>query len=207
MIRAETQSPSFAFFAMTGGMSKLPDLKARLRTSGKSQVALAQYLGITKDSVGRLVNGQRKAEAEELQRALAFLDGEIAPAAPAFQQINVYGYAAAGGDDRIMIADDRVLDRIEVPMGLARGEIFGIRVAGDSMEPRLYSGEIVIVSRDLRPSRMGDCVVELRDGTALVKQYRGERDGVLFLHQYNPDQEVKIEASKVRAIHAVVYRR
>jgi phage repressor protein C with HTH and peptisase S24 domain len=107
----------------------------------------------------------------------------------------------------VAIATDQVLDRIEIPAGLTRGEAFAIRVSGDSMEPRLYSGELVIVGKGVPPQKNGDCVVELRDGSALVKQYRSQKDGVVFLHQLNPDQELRLDAAKVRAIHAVLYRR
>ena len=183
------------------------DIKRRLRESGRSQVALGKFLGVTKDSVGRLVNETRKIEADERDRITAFFAGEPSEPSPAFVRLDVYGYAAAGGDDRVAIAEDRVVDRIEVPVGMVRGDAFAIRVAGDSMEPRLYSGEIVIVARNMAPTRNGDCVVETKDGSAVVKQYRGQRDGVVFLHQYNPDKEVRIKADDVRAVHAVLYRR
>lgn len=144
--------------------------------------------------------------AEEAEKIESFFAGDE-PAGPAFELIDVYGYAQAGGEDRIGLASDQVIDRIEVPAGLVRGRAIGVRVAGDSMEPRLYSGETVIIGLNMSPQRDRDCVVEFHDGTGIVKQYKGQRDGVVFLHQYNPDSEVRVDASKVKAIHAVVYRR
>ncbi len=145
-------------------------------------------------------------EADEARRIEAFF-GDDAPQPAAYVQIPVYGYAAAGGADRVAIANDQVLDRIEIPAGMTRGDTMAIRIAGDSMEPRLYSGELVIVERNVPPDRNGDCVLELADGSAIVKQYRGQRDGFYFLHQYNPDEEVRIPITSTRAIHAVKYRR
>lgn len=199
------QCQNVAVFAKTGGM-KPPEIRDRLRRSGRSQAALGRAIGKSKDSVSRLMNGQRSMDVEEAAAIRDFFSEGDEPR-PQFVQIPVYGYAAAGGEDRIAIADDRVLDRIEVPFGLIRGEAVAIRIAGDSMEPRLYSGETVIVGLGVPPQRNGDCVVEMRDGTALVKQYRGSRDGTVFLHQLNPDREVRVESSKVKALHAVVYRR
>lgn len=185
---------------------KPPEIRDRLKRTGRSQAALARAIGKSKDSVSRLMTGQRGMDVDEAAAIRDFFsDGTEQP--PQFVQIPVYGYAAAGGEDRIALADDQVLDRIEVPYGLVRGDAVAIRVAGDSMEPRLYSGEMVIVGLGVPPQRNGDCVVELRDGSALVKQYRGSRDGTVFLHQLNPDREVRIESSKVKALHAVVYRR
>ncbi len=186
---------------------KPPEIRERLEQSGRSQRALAAHLGISKDSMSRLLLDKRNMEVTELERIKEFFEGDQAEATPQFVQIPVYGYAAAGGDDRISIADDRVIDRIEVPAGLVRGEAMAIRVAGDSMEPRLYSGEIVIVGVNTPPARNGDCVVEMRDGTALVKQYRGQRDGRIFLWQYNPENQIDLDATKVKRMHAVLYRR
>lgn len=205
MIRAETQYRDIAFFAKTGGM-KPPEIRARLKDTGRTQAALGRAIGKSKDSVSRLLTGQRALEVDEAEAISAFF-GEDQPAGPTFVQIPVYGYAAAGSDDRVSIASDQVLDRIEIPAGLTRGEAFAIRVSGDSMEPRLYSGELVIVGKGVPPQKNGDCVVELKDGSAVVKQYRSQKDGVVFLHQLNPDREVRLEAVKVRAIHAVLYRR
>jgi phage repressor protein C with HTH and peptisase S24 domain len=205
VIRAQTQYQNVAFFAMTGGM-KPPEIRARLERSGRSQIALGRYIGKSKDSVSRLVKGERGLDVEEAEKIAEFFGDDVEPRAQ-FTQIPVYGYAAAGGDDHISIAGDLVLDRIEVPLGLTRGAAIAIRVAGDSMEPRLYSGELVIVGLGVPPTRNGDCVVELRDGSAIVKLYKGQRDGAVFLAQLNPAQEVRIDASKVKAIHAVLYRR
>jgi SOS-response transcriptional repressor LexA len=205
VIREQMQYRDVAFFARTGGM-KPPEIRARLKETGRSQAALGRAIGKSKDSVSRLLAGQRSLDVEEAEAIRSFF-GEDQPAGPVYVQIPVYGYAAAGGSDRVALASDQVLDRIEIPAGLTRGEAFAIRVSGDSMEPRLYSGELVIVGRGVPPQKNGDCVVEMRDGSALVKQYRSQRDNVVFLHQLNPDEEIKVDATKVRAIHAVLYRR
>ena len=160
-----------------------------------------RHLGLSRDSMSRLMNDRRRITAEEAEQIRDFFAADET-AGPKFVTIPVFGYAAAGGEDRVAIANDRELERIEVPAGLTRGEAFGIRVAGDSMEPRLFSGEIVIVDRGVKPAKYGDCVVELNDDTALVKQYVSQRDGWLFLHQFNPDESVKVEASRIRALHA-----
>ena len=50
-------------------------------------------------------------------------------------------------------------------------------------------------------------VVEYRDGTGIIKQYRGQRDGKVYLYQYNPEREFPIEGAQVKAVHAVLFRR
>lgn len=185
---------------------KPADIKARLDRTGRKHSALAAHLGISKDSVSRLVNGQRDPSYDEVQAIEKFF-ADDAETGPRLIDIPVFGYAAAGGEDRVALANDAVLEHIKIPEGLAKGEIMAIRVAGDSMEPRLFAGEVVIVGRNLGPARDRDCVVEFRDGTAVVKQYQGQREGFIFLRQFNPDKEVRYDATKVRAVHAVLYRR
>jgi phage repressor protein C with HTH and peptisase S24 domain len=180
------------------------DIQAMLARSGRSQSDLGRFLGISKDSVYRLVNGRRKLEAGEAERLKGFFEPETGPR---YDVLNVFGYAQAGGDDRVSLASDHVIDRLEVPSGLVRGRAIAVRVAGDSMEPRLFSGETLIIAIDRPPERDRDCVVEFLDGTAIVKTYKGTRDGWVHLMQYNPEKAVKVQASSVRAIHAVMYRR
>lgn len=205
MIRAETQYPPVAIFANFGRM-KPPEIRSRLRETGRTQAALALHLGKSKDSVSRLVAGQRSMDVEELEAVKSFF-GDDQPVAPAYIQIPVYGYAAAAGDDRVMIASDQVLEHVEIPAGLTRGDAIGIRVAGDSMYPRLFSGELVIIERNVPPVRNKDAVIEMKDGSAIVKEYRGQKDGIVFLHQYNPEGEVRVPLIQVRNMHAVKYRR
>ncbi|WP_304271187.1 S24 family peptidase [Brevundimonas naejangsanensis] len=209
VIRDNYQYERVAFFATPSRM-KVEDVHRRLRSTGRRQADLARHLGVSKDSMSRLMKGPaekggRRMTADEAQRIEAFFSDESS--GPTFEMIDVYGYAQAGGEDLIGMASDQVIDRIEVPAGLVRGPTIGVRVAGDSMEPRLFSGETVIIGLHVPPQRDRDCVVEFHDGTGIVKQYKGQRDGVVFLHQYNPDKEVRIDASKVKAIHSVAYRR
>ena len=61
---------------------------------------------------------------------------------------------------------------------------FGVRVAGDSMEPRFHSGQTVWVHQQptLAPGEIG---VFLYDGSAYLKQLRRD-GGRVFLHSLNP---------------------
>ncbi|HZL00491.1 MAG TPA: S24 family peptidase [Caulobacteraceae bacterium] len=182
------------------------DIKERLERSGRSQSALGRHLGRDVHHVGRLIRSPRELTPSVAAQVESFFATDV-PADPGTIRIPVFGYAAAGGEERISLASDHVFDEIEVPIGLVRGDAMGIRVAGDSMEPRLFSGELLIVARGVAPARFGDCVVELRDGTAVVKQYRGQRDGKVYLYQFNPEREFPVEGALVKALHAVVYRR
>ncbi len=156
------------------------------------------------------MTGDRKGlkvdEAAAIEQVLLEFEGRTAPRPTTL--IPLLGYAAAGGGDRIAWALDRPLDWVEAPpIRDSDVEVVAIRVAGDSMEPRLFSGEMIYVGLNLAPARGGDCVIEFRDETALVKSYYGRKDQMIFAHQYNPEEQLKFPESSVKGLHAVLWRR
>lgn len=185
------------------------DWRARLRAVGRSETELATRINKSKSSVSRIMTGERKdlrqGEIEAIEAALAEFEGR--PARPP-GLIPLLGYAAAASPDRISWNIDRPLDWVEAPpIRESSTEILAIRVSGDSMEPRLFAGETIYCGLNLSPARGGDAVIEFNDDTAVVKSYFGRRDGVIFTRQYNPEGELKFEETKVRALHAVLWRR
>lgn len=69
-------------------------------------------------------------------------------------------------------------------------------VHGDSMEPTVSSGQIVLVNRlafVTRPPRTGDVVVvehPLHPGALVVKRLAGAQDGRFFLRGDNPSHSI-----------------
>ncbi len=147
----------------------------------------------------------RQTETQAIEQALAEMEGRSSRPAG---MIPLLGYAAAGGTDLIVWNADDPVQWVEAPPMLdGSSDILAIRVSGDSMEPRLFAGEVIYVGRKLAPSRNGDAVIEFNDGTAVVKSYGGTRQGYVFARQYNPDSELRFDASTVKAVHAVLWRR
>lgn len=120
-------------------------------------------------------------------------------------RLKVFGYAATSDGDRIAIASDRVLDMLQLPAGLDLDpeEYFVVLPIGSSMEPRIFAGEPQVVRRGYPPARDKKCLIEFSDGTAVIKAYRGQKDGRVFAEQYNPAKVVDFDASSVKAIHAI----
>lgn len=75
--------------------------------------------------------------------------------------INVLGRVAAG----IPIdAIENIIDTEEISEDMARnGEYFGLQIHGDSMEPRMYEGDVVIV-RQQDDAESGDIVIAMING-------------------------------------------
>lgn len=68
------------------------------------------------------------------------------------------------------------------------GEYFGLQVKGDSMEPRIKSGDVVIV-RKQSDADDGDLVIALVNGDdAVVKRLKKYKDGIALISN-NPAYE------------------
>lgn len=120
-------------------------------------------------------------------------------------RIPVYGYAAAGGEDRIAYTEDRVLEYFDPPpFWNGAGDLIYVRLVGDSMEPRYFSGEIIPIRMNVPPAKGQDALLLFNDATALVKNYVGQRDGKVFVRQYNEPKDIAYEGASVRSLHAVL---
>lgn len=122
-------------------------------------------------------------------------------------KINVLGRVAAG----IPInAITDIIDTEEITEELARtGEFFGLKIKGDSMEPRICDGDVVIV-RQQDDAESGDIVIAMVNGDdatckRLVK-YAQSIALVSFNTKYEPMMftEKEIEEKPVRIIGKVV---
>ncbi len=122
-------------------------------------------------------------------------------------KINVLGRVAAG----IPIeAIENIIDTEEISEQLAStGEFFGLQIHGDSMEPRMYEGDIVIV-RKQDDAESGDIIIAMVNGNDAtckrLMKYAGSI-GLLSLNsKYEPMMfsEKEIEEKPVKIIGKVV---
>lgn len=100
--------------------------------------------------------------------------------------INVLGRVAAG----IPIeAIEDIIDTEEISEEMAKsGEFFGLQIHGDSMEPRMCEGDVVIV-RKQDDAESGDIVIAMVNGNdATCKRLRKYRDGIELISN-NPSYE------------------
>lgn len=189
------------------------DIGKRLKGYGRgAQSAMARHMRIDPSYFSRRVKQRVDLTLSEARLASAWFEGEAPGLAEepvqfehAPRRLKVFGYAATSDGDRIAIASDRVLDTLELPAGmdLDPEEYFVILPIGSSMEPRIFAGEPQVVRRNYPPARDKKVLIEFTDGTALIKSYRGQKDGRVFAEQYNPPKVVDYDASSVKALHAI----
>jgi len=94
-------------------------------------------------------------------------------------EVQVLGRVAAGLP---LLAEENVIDTVRVDRGLLRGgrDVFGLRVAGDSMiDAGILNGDYLFVRKQPTAER-GDVVVALIGDEATVKYYFPERDYIRF---------------------------
>lgn len=123
-------------------------------------------------------------------------------------RIPVIAYAAASGERCTLDPDMDVVDSWIMPIPAVRGntKAFGVRIMGDSMEPRYFHGEIIIVNPVAPVIKDRDVVIKMRDGTALIKRYIKTDAKNHIFRQYNPDKEIAHPKSEVKELWSVVGR-
>lgn len=121
--------------------------------------------------------------------------------------INVLGRVAAG----IPIeAIENIVDTEEITQEMASGgDFFGLKVRGDSMEPRIYEGDVLIVKKQ-NDAENGDIVIALVNGNeATCKRLFKYSEGINLIslnNKYDPMQFTNKEIAEkpVRIIGKVV---
>lgn len=187
-------------------------VKRRLTPLGRgAQARLARRLRMDTAYFTRKLKSGSEPTVTQAREIDAFFEAEATGAAPPVEEratfrgsrrVPVYGYAAASGGDRIAFNPGDILDYIELSPS-PPGDVFIVRASGSSMEPRVFDGEMLVVQRNVPPARGKDTVIEFTDGTAVVKTYRGSRDGRIYAQQYNDEKTLDWAAAEVKAMHNV----
>lgn len=182
-------------------MFDLERLEALIEKSGKTRTYLCGKMGKPQYFITNIF--RRKSEvprdvqemlARELDTTVAYLNGETDdPTRPEDRpprrgvRIPVYGEVAAG------IPIDAVTDIEDfeeiTPELAATGEFAALRIHGDSMEPRIWNGDTVIV-RLQDDADTGDTAIVLINGdTAVCKKIKKTPEGVMLIslnQKYEP---------------------
>lgn len=98
------------------------------------------------------------------------------------RSLPLYSLAVSAGTGQFLDGED--YEMVEVGAEVPDGAHFGVRVAGDSMEPEFHNGQTVWV-RQQRSLMTGEIGIFLYDGSAYLKQLVALRDR-MALHSLNP---------------------
>lgn len=94
--------------------------------------------------------------------------------------LNLYGLAHCG--PRGSLLDGHPIDRLPVaarmiPFSVA--DAFLVKAKGNSMEPRIYDGDIVVAKKQ-NIAETGDLVVCVNQGESLIKKIKREKHGIIL---------------------------
>ena len=101
--------------------------------------------------------------------------------------LNLYGLAHCGPSGSVL--DGNPIERIPVStrmLTFAADDAFMVKAKGNSMEPKIHSGDLVIVRR-VQDADNGSIVVCRNDGEVLIKKIRKEEEGKIILISLNPE--------------------
>ena len=181
-------------------MGKFQNILKSLRVAkGLTQDELSKQLNISRSTIGMYEKGAREPDFETLELIADYFNvdtdyllGRTVKTTQSHSTahtgvtINVLGRVAAG----IPIdAIEEVIDTEEITEEMAKtGEFFGLKIKGNSMEPRIYENDVVIV-RQQNDAKSGDVVIATINGDeATCKRLRKYRDGIELISN-NPSYE------------------
>lgn len=101
------------------------------------------------------------------------------------RSLPLYSLAVSAGTGQFLDGED--YEMVEVGTEVPDGANFGVRVAGDSMEPEFHDGQTVWVHQQ-RSLMTGEIGIFLYDGNAYLKQLIAKEDS-MALHSLNPHYE------------------
>lgn len=190
------------------------NIRFYLSQNGISQTEICQTLGFSMSTFSDWVHARTYPRIDKIELMANYfgieksdLVEERTKTQRAGISINVLGRVAAG----IPInAITEIIDTEEISEELAKtGDFFALKIKGDSMEPRIVDGDVVIVKQQ-EDAENGDTVIALVNGDdAVCKRLRKYRDGLELISNnpaYAPmffDKET-IETKPVRIIGKVV---
>lgn len=182
---------------------------------------LGAIVGLAESTISQYETGKREPDNETLLRLGEFFNTSVdyllgretvagcppEPSVPGSKWIPVIGTIPAGTP---VEAIEEILDYEEItPQMASQGEHFALKIKGQSMEPKISDGDVVIVRKQ------GDCengeiaVVLVNGDEATVKRIKKGPEGLMLIPN-NPAYEpmfysnAEIESLPVRIIGKVV---
>lgn len=169
------------------------NLKHYLKIRNKTQLDLAKAIGVSNTTINNYVKGYNTPRMDKLDKICNYLriersdllntSSEEEKKKVSALKIPVLGNVAAGIP---ITAVEDILDYEEVPISWqSQGEFFALRIKGDSMQPRMESGDVVIVKQQ-SDANSGDTVIALVNGDDATCKRLEKTDNGIMLVSTNP---------------------
>lgn len=163
------------------------NITKRLIEKDKTQQDMCNDLGWKKGTVSAWVNGTRMPKMDKIDIMCKYFGCERddllfdAREMKMMRSVSipVYARVAAGIP---LEASEEIVDREEIPKKWTEfGDYYGLRIRGDSMQPRIEEGDVVIVRKQATADD-GQTVIALVNGNdAVCKKLKVYKDGIALV--------------------------
>ena len=155
----------------------------RVTPNAEQFLALCKILRI-QDVLGEFLNqpGDVFSGLNRLGKSAQFRQPLREESPRPLRMLPLYELAVSAGTGQFL--DGENYEMVECGVEVPEGSNFGVRVAGDSMEPRFHNGQTIWV-RQQRTLMSGEIGIFLYDGEAYLKELV-LADGAARLHSLNP---------------------
>ena len=172
-------------------------MKDRLRKArkakGLTQAELGEKVSISRQAYSTYETGKRDPDTETIAKIASVLDvsldyllGKTLESGRNINRIPILGSVPAGTP---IEAIEDIEEYIDIyPKFVKHGELFALRVQGDSMEPDIRPGDIVIVEKQEFVTNGDVAVVRVNGEDVTVKKVKQVADGLLLMPN-NPEYE------------------
>lgn len=103
-----------------------------------------------------------------------------------YYSVPVYSYVRAGFN-QVENAPEPLYE-LDIPLPKVRGDLIGIEVKGDSMEPKFHQGDIVLVKAGVMPENK-EIGVFIVDNKTVIKIFNKDKTGRVILTSLNIEHE------------------
>ena len=181
------------------------NLKRLMKEKHKTAPMLARYLGTSDQTVYSWFNERSYPRSANLEKIATYLNVSIEQLTGSNNDDNVSAVRIPVlGSVRAGIPLDAIEDIIdweEIPIEMAKkGEYFALQIKGNSMEPRMYEGDVVIVKKQ-NTIECGQIAIVLVNGyEATCKKIRISNNGITLIG-FNPDfQPITYSAVEIMSL-------
>ena len=117
------------------------------------------------------------------------------PFTPARSMVPIVGQVRCGPGGALAFEDLQGAEMADVN---DPSEYFYLRAVGDSMEPRIYPGDLVLIHAqpEVESGELAAIIIDEEDG--VLKRYI-ERDGAIILQSYNPEYPPRVFVGSEKA--------
>lgn len=188
-------------------------LKQLRKQYGYSMTTLGNLVGVSQSAIKMWENGERNPKGQSLARladvfhcTVEYLENPLeddpSDKVKRTVTIPVLGDVSAGYP---MYAEENILDYEEIPLSWAKqGDYFALRIKGDSMKPRMHSGDVVIVRKQPSVDDGQVAVVLVNGDSATVKVVRRTAGGLSLIPTNTDYSPLLYTADQIRNLPVTI---